>query len=180
MNSSVPFQEIMQASTCTTEQALAWFDSLDPVDEAFMLGRWRGRGVATGHPMDGLLELFNWYGKEFLSAEAVHPLVFTANDGSLVKLDPRWMSMKHARNTPLARHAFSRRIFSLLSRLMRTEQPRARLRMIEYRGKVSAAMQYDNLPINDIFRRIDDKTVLGVMDLKGMRQPFFFLLEREG
>ena len=52
--------------------------------------------------------------------------------------------------------------------------------MIEYRGKVSAAMQYDNLPINDIFHRIDDRTVLGVMDLKGMRQPFFFLLEREG
>ena len=38
---------------------------------------------------------------------------------------------------------------------------------------------YDNLPINDVFRKVDDNTVLGIMDLKGMKQPFFFVLRRD-
>ena len=40
-------------------------------------------------------------------------------------------------------------------------------------------MVYDNLPINDVFRKVDEDTVLGVMDLKGMKKPFFFVLRRE-
>jgi len=32
----------------------------------------------------------------------------------------------------------------------------------------------------DCFRRLDANTLLGVMDLKGMQQPFFFVLRREG
>ena len=179
MNCSIPFQELVKAGACSTDQAMACFDSLEPVNLDFMLGRWRGRGVDTGHPMDGLLELFNWHGKEFISPEAVHPLVFNAGDGTLIKLDPRWMSMQHARNTALTRHPFTQRLFRLATLLIRTNAPKARLRMIEFRGKVSAAMLYDDLPINDVFHRIDDDTVLGVMDLKGMQQPFFFLLERE-
>jgi len=50
---------------------------------------------------------------------------------------------------------------------------------MEYRGKVSATMIYDYLPINDVFRKVDDNTVLGLMDFKGMPQPFFFVLDRE-
>ena len=52
--------------------------------------------------------------------------------------------------------------------------------MTEYRGVVSATMIYDSLPINDIFRKVDDDTVLGVMDLRFTPQPFFFILRREG
>ena len=40
-------------------------------------------------------------------------------------------------------------------------------------------MIYDSLPINDVFRKVDDHTVLGLMDLKGMKDPFFFVLTRE-
>ena len=50
---------------------------------------------------------------------------------------------------------------------------------MQYRGKCSATMIYDSVPINDVFRKIDSDTVLGLMDLKGMRAPFFFLLQRE-
>ena len=39
-------------------------------------------------------------------------------------------------------------------------------------------MIYDKLPIQDIFRRVDERTVLGVMDYKGMTQPYFFVLRR--
>jgi Domain of unknown function (DUF4334) len=40
-------------------------------------------------------------------------------------------------------------------------------------------MIYDSLPINDIFRKVDDDTVLGAMDLRLTPQPFFFILRRE-
>ena len=51
--------------------------------------------------------------------------------------------------------------------------------MMEYRGKVTATMVYDYLPINDSFRKIDENTVLGIMDYKIYPQPFFFILERK-
>ena len=37
----------------------------------------------------------------------------------------------------------------------------------------------DQLPIQDVFRRIDDDAVLALMDRKGMKDPFFFLLRRQ-
>jgi len=51
--------------------------------------------------------------------------------------------------------------------------------MTTYLGKSSATMIYDKLPINDVFRKIDQDTVFGGMDLKGMKSPFFFILRRE-
>jgi len=36
------------------------------------------------------------------------------------------------------------------------------------------------LPINDMFRAVDGDRLLGVMDLRGMAQPFFFVLRRDG
>ncbi|MGD1714934.1 DUF4334 domain-containing protein [Dapis sp. BLCC M172] len=70
-------------------------------------------------------------------------------------------------------------IFRLMNLMLKTEKSQARMRMIEYRQKVSAMMIYDHLPINDIFRKIDDNTVLGLMDFKGVSQPFFFVLKRD-
>lgn len=40
-------------------------------------------------------------------------------------------------------------------------------------------MIYDQLPINDVFRKLDDHMVMEIMDLKGMTEPFFFKLKRE-
>ncbi|CAJ1586868.1 DUF4334 domain-containing protein [[Mycobacterium] wendilense] len=54
-----------------------------------------------------------------------------------------------------------------------------RLRMVEYRGVLSATMIYDALPINDHFRLIDDDTVLGVMDMRGLDRPLMFVLRRD-
>ena len=47
-----------------------------------------------------------------------------------------------------------------------------------FRGKHSAAMIYDRKPIIDYFRKIDDDRVLGLMEMRGMERPFFFLLTR--
>ena len=55
----------------------------------------------------------------------------------------------------------------------------ATLRPVTFRGKTSAAMIYDRLPIIDHFRRIDDDAVMGIMDQKGQIEVYFYL-EREG
>ena len=41
-------------------------------------------------------------------------------------------------------------------------------------------MIYDSLPINDILRKVDDDTVLGLMDSRFSAQPFFLILRRKG
>lgn len=176
MNSLVNVDELIANGT-STEQALAYFDELEPITIDEMLGEWQGYGFPTDHYMDGLLENFNWWGKKFVSSEDVHPLVFVRGGGT-VTLDPLWMPLKYARNTPLARSALSKNLFRALMPIMKTKKSRARLRMLEYRGKVSATMVYDAKPINDVFRKIDKDTLLGLMDLKGMRKPFFFVLRR--
>lgn len=59
----------------------------------------------------------------------------------------------------------------------------ASLWMVEFRGKVSACMVYDAQPIFDHFRRVDERTLMGIMDGKEMvldnGKHFYFYLERE-
>lgn len=66
-------------------------------------------------------------------------------------------------------------ICSLLGIRIRLPLGRARLRRIDYRGTVSTAMIYDRLPIIDHFRRIDDDTVMGLMETRGRRGAAFYL-----
>jgi len=159
------------------QQAIDLFDSLESVDVDFMMGTWRGTGYPTGHPQDGLLEAYRWYGKAFESCEDVHPLLFTDRRGQIVKLNPGAMALGGAQSGSATK--FAVRLFQLVMPLLTTSKSRARLRMVEYRGKVSATMIYDQLPIIDIFRKLDDDTVLGVMDHKHQMDPFFFKLTRQ-
>ncbi|MEZ4453169.1 MAG: DUF4334 domain-containing protein [Nannocystaceae bacterium] len=55
---------------------------------------------------------------------------------------------------------------------------KASLRSVTYRGVTTATMIYDRHPIFDHFRRVDDDTILGVMDRKGDAFPLFFYLRR--
>ena len=164
--------------SCTTEEALALFDSLDAVSLDFMLGRWRGSEIETGHPMDGLLGLANWYGKEFVSADCVHPLLFSDGSGEVFKVAPNAQMMKWALSFSIPKNDLVKTASTALTSMLKTEESQARLRMMEHRGKLSATMIYDHLPINDVFRRVDEHTVLGLMDYKESQQPFFFSLTR--
>lgn len=163
----------------TTTEALALFDQLAPVTLDFMMGRWRGAEIATGHPMDGLLALTNWYGKEFVSADCVHPLLFSDGKGGTFKVSPNAQLMRTALSLPLPQTDALKPILSMFNSLFKTEKSQARLRMMKHRGQVSATMSYDHLPINDVFRKVNENTVLGLMDYKGIEQPFFFTLTRE-
>jgi Domain of unknown function (DUF4334)/GXWXG protein len=143
-----------------------------------MTGRWRGSGLPTGHPLDGLLERFGWYGKEVVDPETVHPLLFGRPD--LAPLQPALAPLGLLRRAPgLARVPGAPAVFAALRPLLRTGRPAARLRLVEHRGVLTAALVYDRLPVVDVFRQLPAGRLIGLMDLRGMPRPFFFVLERD-
>ncbi|NEO87215.1 MAG: DUF4334 domain-containing protein [Spirulina sp. SIO3F2] len=173
------FDELLQQPSKTATQALDLFDRLELVDLEFMLGRWRGDEFPTQHPMDGALRFFNWYGKEFCDAETVHPLLFIDTNQNIFKVAPKPFLVSLA--LPYVahlQHPIVKPLFWAVRPWLETQQSQARLRMMRVRDQVSATMIYDHLPIHDTFKKVDDQTVLGMMDMKGMTQPFFFVLRR--
>lgn len=56
---------------------------------------------------------------------------------------------------------------------------RAQMREMKYAGVVSAALIYDQQPIMDYFRKVNDEVVIGLGDIKGKPTDFFFHLSRE-
>lgn len=172
------FHTLLRQGETTTENALELFDELPAVDLAFMIGRWKGSGFKTHHRMDGLLETIGWYGKEFINSDCVHPLLF--GDGNIIyKVDPNPIAFNLGLSIDLPQKQSLKLLYAAMSKMLKTEESKARVRMMEYRGKLSATMIYDYLPINDVFRKVDDHTLLGLMDFKGMEQPFFFVLNRD-
>ncbi|PAX51042.1 DUF4334 domain-containing protein [Brunnivagina elsteri] len=172
------YQSILETRKTTTEEALQLFDPLEPVDLDFMFGRWQGSEIDTSHPMNGMLASSGWYGKEFIDSETVHPLLFADDRNHIFKVAPNAIAMDWMLKIPAIQNDAFKPLLKLATSLQKTETSQARLRMMEYRGKVSATMVYDFLPINDSFRKIDDSSVLGIMDYKNLSEPFFFILRR--
>ncbi|GAB6903015.1 DUF4334 domain-containing protein [Kineosporia succinea] len=170
-------QELEPATT--VERALAYFDTLQPVTVEQMIGSWRGNGLVTGHPFDGQLEGLGWWGKQFVNPEEVHPLVMDGPHGPF-SLNPSLVPLElDLRYPTLFRRTGVQRVMRRALPLLRTKRPAARLRMAEYRGVVSATMVYDTKPVNDHFRRVDARTVLGAMDQRNAVVPYLFVLRRE-
>ena len=176
---TLKIQTVLQQKKASTSEALALFDELETVNLEFMLGKWQGTGLDTAHPMDGLLETIGWYGKEFIDADNVHPLLFSDGNKTF-NVDPNPSITNLGLRFPMPQNDSLKPCYSAMSKLLATEESKARVRMMEYRDRLSATMIYDYLPIHDVFRKIDDNTVLGLMDWKGMPQPFFFILNRAG
>jgi hypothetical protein len=172
------FDDVVTRGSATQDEALALFDSLEPVSVESMFGTWRGSEIATGHPLDGMLGATGWYGKQFLDADTVHPLLFfTADHRAVFPVNPTLMPMNI--QLPIGRGRSYHRLMTFARPVIGTRKPTARLRMTEYRGKSSATMIYDSKPINDVFRRVSDDTVLGVMDHRGDDVLCFFVLRRD-
>ena len=159
--------------------ALALFDALPVTGVEELLGEWRGSGLRTGHPLDGLLERYGWWGKRFESPEAAHPLVFEDASGRF-GVDPAGVPVGLVvRASGLLRQEPLALVARRFRRLRRTTRPKARLRLVEFRGVLTGTMVYDALPVLDHFRRADADTLLGAMDARGLDAPFFFVLRRE-
>lgn len=161
------------------QAALERFRQLPAVQPRELVGLWRGRGLPTGHPLDGVLENLGWFGKRFTQDLKADALLFQSGERRLVAIDPAWVPLRMA----LRFHAFgrttaARNLFSYIGRRLRARGPVATVKTIAYDGVSSAAMVYDIKPITDHFRRIDDKTVLGMMIIEGDPRPYFFELEQ--
>ncbi|WP_221652285.1 DUF4334 domain-containing protein [Actinotalea ferrariae] len=161
-----------------TTAPLEHYDTLPPIATAELRGLWRGSGVPTGHPLDGALERLGWFGKRFDDEDRVHPLVFRAGHG-LVSVRPGLVPLGLVlRVAPALRTAPAAAAFRAVRPLLTTRTPHGRLREVRFRGVVSAAIVYDDLPIIDVFRADDDGSVLGAMDARGMARPYLFRLRR--
>lgn len=175
-------QDLFSRVPTTAAEATEVFDASEAVDPDFMLGTWRGAELPTGHPLDGLLAASGWWGKQFVDAETVHPLLFPTRDGSaLWAFNPvlAFSVLGPATKLPgLKKRSFAGPI-TRLQPLLRTRSAKARLRTTRYRGVDSATMVYDQAPVNDVFRRLSDEAVIGAMDLRGSARPYFFVLYRD-
>ncbi|HKK74664.1 MAG TPA: DUF4334 domain-containing protein [Saprospiraceae bacterium] len=168
--------QLLEQRKASVEEALTIFDRLEPVSLAFMRGQWSGFEILTGHPIDGLLEPSGWYGKLFADPENVHPLlIYSLDRKSLFAINPFFIPL--GINFPKTQ--ILRYFMAILKPILKTKKSKARMRMVEYRGKLTGTMIYDGKAICDHFAKIDEDRMLGVMDLKGAAAPYFFVLERE-
>jgi GXWXG protein/Domain of unknown function (DUF4334) len=166
----------------TIDDALARFDDAPPVEPESMYGTWHGAELPTGHPLDGWLTASGWWGKQFVDAETVHPLLFPTADGrALWPLNPAlaFAGLGVATRAPALRRLRFGATAARLRPVLRARGPKARLRTTRCRGVDTATMIYDQLPINDVFRRLDADTVLGAMDMRGFDRFYFFVLRRD-
>ncbi len=167
---------LLDGAPSTPEDAFAAFDALPTISNDFMFGRWTLHEVITGHPLDGLLEPGGLYGKVFDSEEDVHPLVFITTDKSeIYAANPSLIPL----TVDLPKEEIVGSVINTARFVLETKESKARLRMQEYRGRMTACMLYDDRPIIDAFVKIDDDRVLGVMDMKGNPVPYFFILKRD-
>jgi hypothetical protein len=169
-------EDLILKRTATPQEVFDCFDALPVIDVTFMYGRWKGFEISTGHLLDGLLEPSGWYGKLFESKESVHPLLFYGpNKKSLYAVNPAMVPL----TAPFPRSPALGTMMAIAKPFLQTRSSKARLRMIEFRGRSTATMAYDHKPIFDHFVKIDDRRVLGIMDLKGVPGPYAFCLERD-
>lgn len=162
----------------TQEEGWKFFDRLEPVDVRCLNGKWHGRELASGHPMDGMLKASGWFGKYFVDQENVYPLLFEKSDGKLFAADPARLPIQAAERMP---RSLIRIMFLILPILICTKKSGARMRMMKFRNKVTAVMLYDRQPIMDIFAKVDDTTLLGITDAKWRhKKGYFFILEYVG
>ncbi|GAA4806538.1 DUF4334 domain-containing protein [Nocardioides caeni] len=118
-----------------------------------MLGAWSGGDFATGHVASTILDKVNWVGKRFDGALDVQPIVCRGEDGQL-----------YANEAAAGGGGAS-------------------LWPVGFRGEVTATMVYDKMPVFDHFKKVDDDTVMGIMNGKlasafGIAELYYFWLER--
>ncbi|MGO4256703.1 DUF4334 domain-containing protein [Marmoricola sp. RAF53] len=153
------FDTLVAAPSPSPAELDALWADLATVRVEEMLGSWRGGALlkgegATGHPANGLLTKIGWHGKRFDSALEGHPLICRDADGNLY------------------------------SNAAAAGGGHASLWEVGFRGETTATMVYDAMPVFDHFKKVDDDTVMGIMNGKleavfGTADHYYFWLERE-
>lgn len=160
-------------------EKIAWFGSLPPVLPAELTGLWRGKGIPSGHPLDGVLENLQWFGKRFHPDLKADALFFQWWPDRLVPLAPYFFPIRIViRIGAFGRTSVARNWFPYASKIARARGTTASLKLRMVDGAETAAMVYDRQPIVDYFRRIDDDQLAGMMVVEGDERRYFFRLRR--
>lgn len=164
--------------TFTKDELYAYFDTLEPCHINKLRGKWEGVDLDTNHHINTLLTYCDWYGKEFLDEENVHALIFreSLKSDRCFRINPKFFPIG-AKVFP--NHYITRLIFVLFSQFIQTKKTTAKLEMIEYRGKRSASDIYFDAKMVGYYRKIDHKTVLGVIEIKAYKEPLFYVLQKD-
>lgn len=125
----------------------AYFDGRPPVRPSFMLGEWQGLAVLTGNKLVEVLHSVKWAGKNFYGVDQVEPMVCLDDNGCRF-CNPNWGGARV--RCPLFPLYYQRLI--------------VKIREFKYNDTVSAAMVYNQRPVIDHFRYVDENTVIGVME----------------
>jgi hypothetical protein len=159
--------------------AISWFGSLPPVLPAEMVGVWQGEGIPSGHPLDGVLENLNWFGKRFHADLRADALLFQWRPGRLVPIEPAFFPIRTVVGLAgFGRTFIARNWFSHLQKVFRARGTTASVGLRTVDGNETAAMAYDRQPVVDFFRRVGDNEVAGMMVVDGDERRFFFRLRR--
>jgi hypothetical protein len=143
------------------------------------VGLWRGTGIPAGHPLDGVLENLQWFGKRIYPDLSADALLFQWPPGQLVPIEPVFFPIRLAiRLAPVGRTFTLRKSFSYLHKAFRAQDTTASVNLFGVDGEETAAMVYDRQPIVDYFRRIDDDQIAGMMCVDGDERRYFFRLQK--
>jgi hypothetical protein len=84
MTATAHFVQLRDAAEVNPADLEAFFDQLPAVEEAFMLGEWRGGCFRTGHAGEAMLKQVKWRGKRFVSRTDVSPMLCENEKGEVV------------------------------------------------------------------------------------------------
>ncbi|MGW7641395.1 DUF4334 domain-containing protein [Streptomyces decoyicus] len=71
------------------------FDQLEPVDTDLLIGTWQGGGFEDTSENAALLTKMRWYGKRFVDAEHVEPLLCRDEDGTVFSYEEMGLATLH-------------------------------------------------------------------------------------
>ncbi|ODV89284.1 hypothetical protein CANCADRAFT_3912 [Tortispora caseinolytica NRRL Y-17796] len=163
--------EILESKHLPEKEALEFYLDLEPMELHELRGGWKGSTLYTDHPLDNKMASFGWHGMFFKNNEVVYPSIWNANDGSKFIADP--LKVITAVQSSTAPDIMG----SPQSYL--TTSDSARIRMVVSYDHPTATLIYNNLPIYDSFKRIDDDRIVGLVDMKGVDKPYFFMMTRD-
>jgi hypothetical protein len=148
------FDELRSAEQADPADLDALWADLSPVTVEEILGAWRGGDFSTGHVASTVLEQVRWHGKRFDGPLDAKPLICRDEEGELY------------------------------SNLAAGGGAEASLWPVEFRGETTATMVYDAMAVFDHFKRVDDETLMGIMNGKlesafGVKDLYYFWLERD-
>ncbi|PDS27771.1 GXWXG domain-containing protein [Rhizobium phaseoli] len=159
------------------EEMKAWFSSLKPVRPVEMIGLWRGVGIPSDHPLDGVLENLGWFGKRFHADMRADALLFQWRADRLVAIEPGFLPIRLAiKAAPFGRTRVARIWFSYLQKALRARGTTASLALQPSEDGATAAMRYDRQPIVDYFRWMNAQELAGMMCIAGDARHYFFKL----